>query len=267
MLKVLKILSLTLLFTVSLAFTFRIEPPKEEPATKTSLTTVVLDPGHGGKDPGARGRVAKEKDIVLKIALKLGKKIKEELPEVKVLYTRSTDVFVELGERSAYANRNKADLFISIHCNATAKSKAVKGTETFVMGLHKSDDNLEVAKRENSVILQETDYKQKYKGFNPDSPLAHIMLANYQSAFLTSSLMFADQVESAFSQNRKRDSRGVKQAGFLVLWRATMPSVLVEAGFLSNPQEEAYLNSEKGQEEIADDMVQALKKYKKNIES
>src|SRR5690606_27048855 len=184
MLKVLKIVSLILLFSFSLAFTYRIEPPVAETKTKSSITTVVLDPGHGGKDPGARGRVAKEKDIVLKIALKLGKKIKEELPEVKVLYTRSTDVFVELGERSAYANRNKADLFISIHCNATAKSKAVKGTETFVMGLHKSDDNLEVAKRENSVILQETDYKQKYKGFNPDSPLAHIMLANYQSAFL-----------------------------------------------------------------------------------
>jgi N-acetylmuramoyl-L-alanine amidase len=267
MLKVLKILSLTLLFTFSLAFTFRVEPPEVESLTKTSLTTVVLDAGHGGKDPGARGRVAKEKDIVLKIALKLGKKIKEELPDVKVLYTRSTDVFVELGERSAFANRNKADLFISIHCNATARSRVVKGTETFVMGLHKSDDNLEVAKRENSVILQETDYKQKYKGFNPDSPLAHIMLANYQSAFLTSSLMFADHVESAFSQNNKRDSRGVKQAGFLVLWRATMPSVLVEAGFLSNPQEEAYMNSDKGQEEIADDMLKALIKYKKNIES
>lgn len=267
MLKVLKLLSLSLLFFVSLAFTYRIEPPKETSKPKSSFTTVVIDPGHGGKDPGARGRVAKEKDIVLKIALKLGKKINQELPDVKVLYTRSTDVFIELGERSAFANRNKADLFISIHCNASPSSKQVRGTETFVMGLHKSEGNLEVAKRENSVILQEADYKQKYKGFDPDSPLAHIMLANYQSAFLSSSLLFADHVENAFRSNHKRISRGVKQAGFLVLWRATMPSVLVEAGFLSNPTEEAYLNSERGQNEIAEDMLDALKKYKRQIES
>ncbi len=229
------------------------------------VKTVVIDAGHGGHDPGTVGRTAKEKNVVLKLALELGKRIKEEYPEVKVLYTRSTDKFVDLSDRSAFANRNEADLFISLHCNASPRSKSVKGTETFVMGLHKTDGNLEVAKRENSVILKETNYQQKYKGFDPNSPLAYIMLANYQSAFLTNSLRFAQLVENNFAKHRA--SRGVKQAGFLVLWRTTMPSVLVEIGFLSSPEEEQYLISEKGNRENAERLLNAFGQYKKVVET
>jgi N-acetylmuramoyl-L-alanine amidase len=191
----------------------------------------------------------------------------ESSPDVRVLYTRDTDEFIELGERSAFANRNNADLFISIHCNSTPNSHSVRGTETYVMGLHKTNGNLEVAKRENSVILKETNYKQKYKGFDPDSPLAAIMLANYQSAFISSSLRFADHVEKKFRTISDRSSRGVKQAGFLVLWRTTMPSVLIETGFLSTPEEEEYLNSEEGQDEVAESIVEAFKVYKRQMDS
>lgn len=262
MLKVLKIAGSVVCFLLSVAFVFKEEAEPENNPKK--LDVVVIDAGHGGKDIGTRGRVAREGRVTLKIALELGKKIKAELPDVSVLYTRSTDVFIELAERSAFANRHNADLFISIHCNSSPKAKSVTGTETYVMGLHKTEGNLEVAKRENSVILQETDYQQKYKGFNPDSPLAHIMLANYQSAFMSSSLRFADFVEKEFKE--ARPSRGVKQAGFLVLWRTTMPSVLVETGFLSNLTEEEYLNSEEGQSEVADAILSAFKKYKREME-
>ncbi len=230
-----------------------------------TLGTVVIDPGHGGHDSGTKGKNNHESDVVLKISLELGKRIKDEFPDVKVLYTRTSDVFVELDERGAFANRNDADLFISIHCNASPRSKAVTGTETFVMGLHKTEGNLEVAKRENSVILKETNYKQKYKGFDPSSPLAYIMLANYQSAFLTSSLSFAQFVENQFKAGRP--SRGVKQAGFLVLWRTAMPSVLIETGFLSNPDEEIYLSSEDGHKEVAGDIFKAFRKYKQQVEN
>jgi N-acetylmuramoyl-L-alanine amidase len=265
MLKVLKTLILACLLLTSLAFVCQEEPVSAKKAD-SKVKIVVIDAGHGGKDPGTKGRTTKEKDVALSVALKLGRKIKDATPDVKVLYTRSTDVFIELGERSAFANRNNADLFISIHCNATPRSKSVRGTETFVMGLHKTEGNLEVAKRENSVILQETNYKQKYKGFDPDSPLAHIMLANYQSAFISSSLRFADQVEKKFQSVSGRDSRGVKQAGFLVLWRAAMPSVLIETGFLSTPDEEEYLASDDGQDEVADSILQAFKVYKKEMD-
>jgi N-acetylmuramoyl-L-alanine amidase len=263
MLKVLKLVIVASTLFVSLAFVFRIEPA---PAKPSKVNTVVIDAGHGGKDPGTRGRTTKEKDVALAVALELGRKIKQETPEVKVLYTRSTDVFIELGERSAFANRNNADLFISVHCNATPRSRSVRGTETFVMGLHKTEGNLEVAKRENSVILQETNYKQKYKGFDPNSPLAHIMLANYQSAFISSSLRLADLIEKKFQSVSDRDSRGVKQAGFLVLWRCAMPSVLIETGFLSTPDEEEYLSSEEGQREVAESIHQAFMAYKKDMD-
>lgn len=269
MLKVLKLVVLASFLLTSLAFVFRDEPVSSKyavPAKPGKVNTVVIDAGHGGKDPGTRGRKIREKDVALAVALELGRQIKQETPDVKVLYTRSTDVFIELGERSAFANRNNADLFISIHCNATPRSKSVRGTETFVMGLHKTEGNLEVARRENSVILQETNYKQKYKGFDPNSPLAHIMLANYQSAFISSSLRFADHVERKFQSVSGRDSRGVKQAGFLVLWRCAMPSVLIETGFLSTPDEEDYLSSDDGQEEVAASIHQAFMLYKKEMD-
>ena len=169
----------------SLAFAFQQEPVTEN--NPGLIDVVVIDAGHGGHDIGTRGKTARESRTTLKIALALGKKIKAEMPEVKVLYTRTSDVFVELDERSAYANRNRADLFISIHCNSSPNSSRALGTETYVMGLHKSEGNLEVAKRENSAILKEKDYKEKYKGYDPTSPLSHIMLANYQSAFMSSS--------------------------------------------------------------------------------
>lgn len=264
MLKVIKIVGAASCLVLSLAFAFQDEPASDNDPRKVDV--VVIDPGHGGHDSGTRGRTARESRTTLKIALELGRKIKAEMPEVKVLYTRTSDVFVELDERSAFANRNKADLFISIHCNSSPSSSRALGTETYVMGLHKSEGNLEVAKRENSVILQEKDYKQKYKGFDPTSPLAHIMLANYQNAFLSSSLRFADHVEQQFKTISQRKSRGVKQAGFIVLWRTTMPSVLVETGFLSNPTEEAYLNSKSGQEEVAEAVYTAFKQYRQDME-
>lgn len=264
MLKVLKTIIAAVCLAVSLAFVYKTEPAKKKFASKVNV--VVIDAGHGGHDIGTRGKVAKEAHVALKIALELGRQIKESMPDVKVLYTRDSDEFIELGERSAFANRNNADLFISIHCNSSPKSKTVKGTETYVMGLHKTNGNLEVAKRENSVILKETNYKQKYKGFDPESPLAAIMLANYQSAFITSSLRFADHVEKKFMTVSERASRGVKQAGFLVLWRTSMPSVLIETGFLSTPEEEEYLNSDDGQEEVAESIFEAFKLYKHNME-
>ncbi len=231
------------------------------------LRTVVIDPGHGGKDPGCMTKRNRESRIVLKIGLQLARQIKTEMPNVRVILTRASDHFVELAERSAIANRNRADLFISIHVNANAQSSRLYGTETYTLGLHKTEGNLEVAKRENSVILQEANYQQTYKGFNPNSPLAHIMLANYQHAFMGSSINFAEKVERSFNSHAERHSRGVKQAGFVVLWRTTMPSVLVETGFLTNPNEEAYLASEEGQEEIAYALFKAFAQYKQEIES
>jgi N-acetylmuramoyl-L-alanine amidase len=231
------------------------------------IRVVVIDAGHGGKDTGARGKISREKDIVLDITLELARKIKTEMPDVKVVLTRASDKFVELNERSNIANRRKADLFISIHCNSLPKNKtSPAGTETFVMGLHKTNENLEVAKRENASILLEKNYEEKYKGFNPNSPLAYIMLANRQNAYIASSLSFAGKIERQFKKHADRNSRGVKQAGFMVLWQTAMPSVLVEAGFLSHSQEEKYLNSEEGQDEIAEAIFRAFKQYKEEVE-
>lgn len=229
--------------------------------SRDGLRTVVIDAGHGGHDPGAIGKGGtREKNVVLAIALQLARNIKATHPEMRVILTRKTDVFVELHERSAIANRNKADLFISIHANALRR-RDYYGTETYTMGLHKSEQNLEVAKRENAVILQEKDYEKTYKGFDPNSPLAHIMLANFQTAFLASSLNFAAKVEKQFT-NADRVSRGVKQAGFIVLWDTSMPSVLVETGYLSNASEEKFLRSDEGQETLAKAIFKAFEQYK-----
>ncbi len=231
------------------------------------LRTVVIDPGHGGKDPGCMTSRNRESRIVLKMALQLAKKIKTEMPEVRVILTRASDRFVDLSERAAIANRNRADLFISIHVNANPHSSAIKGTETYTLGLHKTEGNLDVARRENAVILKEDNYEQKYKGFNPNSPLAHIMLANYQHAFMASSINFAEKVERSFKHNADRRSKGVKQAGFVVLWRTTMPSVLVETGYLTNADEEKYLASAAGQEAISEAIFKAFAQYKSEIET
>ncbi|MGK0137795.1 MAG: N-acetylmuramoyl-L-alanine amidase [Algoriphagus sp.] len=227
-----------------------------------SVLKVVIDAGHGGKDPGTGN--GREKRYALDIALKLGKKIKANMKDVEVIYTRDSDVFIPLNERANIANKNKADLFISIHCNAFSSSN-VSGTETYVMGLHKTEANLALAKRENNVILLEDDYSKTYKGFNPNSPLAHIMLANYQNAFMNQSMDFAAKVEGQFVR-RGYKSRGVKQAGFLVIWETTMPSVLIETGYLSNPSDAKKLGSESGREDIAKAIYSAFNSYQAEVE-
>ena len=230
------------------------------------LSVVVIDPGHGGKDPGAVGKTAKEKDIVLSVALKLGNLIKKNYPNVKVLYTRDKDVFVELNERANVANRNNADLFISIHVNSVDGNTSSHGTETFVMGLHKNDANLAVAKRENSVILQEDNYSSKYDGFDPNDPESNIIFSLFQNAYSDQSLLLAASIEDEF-KTLKRYDRGVKQAGFLVLWKTAMPSILTELGFISNPDEEKYLKSDAGQTELAISIYNAFAKYKSQYDS
>ncbi len=252
--RVISWLSVTLLFTALVSF--KIQP-------YTPLKTIVIDAGHGGKDPGTGH--GKEKHIALNIALRLGKLVKQKMPETKVIYTRTSDVFVPLNERSEIANRNKADLFISIHCNASPSASGAYGTETYVMGLHKTQANLELAKKENSVVLLEDDYQKTYKGFDPSSALAHIMLANYQSAFMNQSLEFAAIVEEKMKTVANRRSRGVKQAGFLVIWQTTMPSVLIETGFLTNPNELKQLSTETGRQDIALAIYDALETYKQRL--
>lgn len=228
------------------------------------LKTVVLDAGHGGHDNGCKGASAYEKHIALSIVLKLGKYIETNMPDVKVIYTRKKDVFVELNERAAIANRNKADLFISVHCNA-AKSSSAYGTETWVMGQHKTDANLDVAKRENAVIMLEDDYKNKYE-YDPNSPVSHIIFSVYQNAYVDQSIALAKMIEEQFTTRAGRTSRGVKQAGFVVLYKTAMPSVLVESGFLSNNNEEIFLRSDQGQDLIASGIYRAFRQYKETLE-
>ncbi|KAA9340825.1 N-acetylmuramoyl-L-alanine amidase family protein [Adhaeribacter soli] len=229
------------------------------------LRTVVIDAGHGGKDPGCNGLVSKEAEIALKVALELGRQIENHLPDVKVIYTRKDDSFVELIDRAGLANKNRADLFISIHCNSGPSSAF--GTETYCMGLHTSEGNLKVAKRENAVILKEENYKEKYNGFDPSSPQSHIMFALYQSAYMENSLRFAQKVEHQFKHKVGRSSRGVKQAGLLVLWKSAMPSALIEIGFLTNRNEEKYLNDKTNQTYMASGIYKAFKEYKEELEA
>ena len=228
------------------------------------ITVVVIDPGHGGKDFGASMGNAHEKDIVLDVALKLGAKIKSGYPEIKVIYTRTKDVFIPLHERANIANKNKADLFISIHVNGTENSVA-KGTETFVLGQHRSKDNLEVAKKENSVILLEDDYNTTYEGFDPNSPESYIMFELVQDEYLDQSVMLASAVQEQF-RNAYREDRSVKQAGFLVLRQTAMPSILVELGFISHPKERNYMLSETGKTTLSGAIFNAFKEYKQKIE-
>jgi len=234
------------------------------------IKTVVIDAGHGGKDPGAVGHKGlQEKDVALAIALKTGNYIKEFVPGVEVIYTRSTDKFVELYQRAKIANKANADLFISIHANAVKNKSHVHGTETFVLGTHRNASNLAVAKRENASILLEKDYLVSYDGFDPNQPNkpeTHIIQSLMQSAYNQESLDFAAMVEDQFVTRAKRHSRGVKQAGFMVLYKTTMPSVLVEAGFVTNKDEAKYLASEQGQNEIASAIYRAFKSYKAEME-
>ena len=229
------------------------------------IQTIVIDAGHGGKDTGALGKVTDEKTLNLAVALKFGAYIEENLPDVKVVYTRSTDKFVELSERAAIANRNDADVFISIHCNSTEVANSAYGAETFVMGESKNEANLNVAKMENAAILLE-DNTDAYDNFDPNSTEAYILFSLSQSLYQNQSLDLAGKVQHQFA-NKGRHDRGVQQAGFLVLWKTSMPSILVELGFINNTKEEQFLNSERGQTQMALSLYRAFEEYKREFES
>ena len=250
---------LFILFLISL---FLPQLVMAEPAAKKFV--VVIDAGHGGHDPGAiaKNKKIREKDINLKTALALGSMIERNHADVQVVYTRKTDVFVELHKRAQIANKAKADLFISIHTNSVAKG-TVKGAETYTLGMARADENLEVAKRENSVILQESDYKTTYKGFNPNSSESYIIFEFMQDKNMNQSVSFAKKVQSQFKNNAKRIDKGVKQAGFLVLRETTMPSVLIELGYISTPDEAQYLISDKGAQTMAQSIYLAFNAYRK----
>jgi N-acetylmuramoyl-L-alanine amidase len=254
------LLKLFVLVFTGFLFTGSTPAPADPPGK--SKFKVVLDAGHGGKDPGNRGGGYFEKDIALSIVLKIGKEL-EKNPNFEVIYTRDKDVFVPLVDRAKIANKAKADLFISVHCNA--HSSQAFGTETFVLGLRRSNDNFEVAKKENSVIFLEEDYEVTYNGFDPNSPESYIGLALMQEEFLDQSILLADYVQKKFTYDLKRNNRGVKQDVFLVLRETVMPSVLIETGFLTNREEGAYLNSANGQTRMAEAIAAAVKEYSQTI--
>lgn len=228
---------------------------------------VVIDAGHGGKDPGSIGYTkSKEKNINLAVALKTGKYISENLKDVKVVYTRSGDTFLGLDERAEIANKNKADLFISIHSNAWIERQP-HGIETYVFGPTQNEANLKVAMKENSVITFEEDYQTKYEGYDPNSVESFIIFSLMQNTYLKQSTEYASMLQDQFRDRAGRFDRGVKQGGFVVLWRSTMPSVLIELGFISNPSEEKYLTSAEGQDYLASAIYRAFRDYKHTIDS
>ncbi|MFO0321908.1 MAG: N-acetylmuramoyl-L-alanine amidase [Bacteroidota bacterium] len=291
MLKKYKLL-FSFLMLIMLIGAFKI--PKQDPKRKIKI--VVIDPGHGGKDPGCSGLHHNEKTVALSVGLKLGKYIEENIKDVKVIYTRKTDVFVDLEDRAKIANDYKADLFISIHCNAAGKPVMIKdkktgklraktfknskgkyivvetvrtepyGSETYVMGLKNEEGKMKVAQRENSVILLEDNYQSKYEGFDPDSYESYIIMSNYTSAYVAQSASLAIKIQDEYSNKAGRLDKGVHRQSLWVLWRTSMPSVLTEIGYLTNPKEEKFLGSEKGQEYIASCLFRAFRKYKDEIE-
>ena len=222
--------------------------------------TVVLDAGHGGKDPGAVGSFSKEKDLNLKLALKVGELIGEQYPDVNVVYTRSTDVFIPLQERADIANKANADLFISIHANSS-ESKQPRGVETFILGTERAEKNLDVAMRENAVMKLEADYKTTYHGFDPNSIDSYIMFELMQNSYMDQSLQFAEQVQKRFVGHLNRSDRGVQQASFWVLLKTACPSILFEMGFISNPEEERFLNQDASMAQMANALVNAFGAY------
>jgi len=253
------------------------------------VKTIVIDAGHGGNKPGARGSTSYEKNIALHVALKLGKKIETDMPGVKVLYTRKTDVDVDFYKRAALANDNKADIFISIHCNsmpdnkvvvgytknkrgkkvaryANVKNKSTRGTETFVAGSHRLNEQ-DAAIRENEDIKLEKNYKKNYNGYDPKDPETFIILSLFKNVFRDKSLKLARLIQDNYTKGDNRVDRGVKEQGLLILQRCGMPAVLTEIGFISNPTEEAYMNSADGQAEIVNSIFKAIKTYKKETET
>jgi N-acetylmuramoyl-L-alanine amidase len=285
------LLLLTAFAAVSAAFT------SDRGKVKTGvIKTIVIDAGHGGKDPGCNGVHAKEKDVSLNVALKLGKLIEANMKDVKVIYTRTTDVFVDLEERAQIANRAKADLFISIHCNAAGKVLKYKdpktgkmkvkmrkngkgkmvpvettnplpfGSETYVMGLKNEEGKMKVAQRENSAIYLEDDYQTKYGGFDPDSEESYIIMSNYTSAYVIQSANLALKIQDEYKNKAGRVDKGVHRQSIWVLWRTAMPSILTEIGYLTNPLEEEFLASEKGQDYMSKAIYRGLRKYKDELE-
>lgn len=266
------------------------------PISTAGVKIIVIDPGHGGKDPGCSGSIHKEKEVALAVALKLGKYIEENFKDVKVVYTRTTDVFVELEDRALIANKAKADLFISIHCNAagkpvmitdpktgkkrpkTYKNKKGKlvvvettnpvpfGSETYVMGLKNEQGKMKVAQRENSAIFYEDDYEKKYGGFDPESEESYIIMSNYTSAYVIQSASLAMKIQDEYASKAGRIDKGVHRQSIWVLWRTSMPSVLTEIGYLTNPLEEEFLGSVKGQEYLAKALFRGIRKYKDEME-
>lgn len=258
--KTFKILHFVLI-VIGLTCALEVHADNDKPKKKF---VVVLDAGHGGHDPGNMGNGFKEKEIALNVVLKVGKLL-EKNPGIEVIYTRKSDKFIDLFVRGKIANEANADLFVSVHCNAHGSS--AHGTETFVLGTHRNNTNFEVAKRENSVIFMEEDYKKNYAGFDPNSPESVMSILLSQEEYLDQSIMLASLIQKAFTNNLKRKDRGVKQAGFIVLHQTVMPSVLVETGFLSYKKEGAYLNSSKGQQQISEAIYQAILEYKKALDS
>ena len=270
--------SLTILAAALVALVVMASFSANSKPEQKKIKVVCIDPGHGGKDPGCHGDNAKEKDVALSIGLKLGAYIEKYYPDIKVVYTRKTDVFVELNERAAIANRNNADLFICIHCNSACVRKkqsngkfkelcneTAEGSETYVMGLHKTQGNLDVAKRENEAATLEENYQNNYNmGLSGDE--AEIILAAYQNLYMEQSQLFAQYCQDQFRDRAGREDKGVKQAGFLVLWKTSMPSVLIETGFLTNPHEEKFLGGVKGQTHMAASIFRAFRQWKDRVE-
>lgn len=246
---------------IALTMLWAYNPASAQQVNSFKLKKIVIDPGHGGKDPGTVYGNYKEKEIVLKVALKLGALINARYPDVEVVYTRKTDVFIPLHERTDIANKAGADLFISIHVNS-AKNRSASGTETFVMGVDKSDDNLDVAMAENSVITFEEDYRTKYEGYDPESAESFIIFSLMQYSYQEQSLHMASMIQDQYTAKFMGNDRGVKQRGFLVIWRTTMPSVLTELGFLSNENDRKILTSQNGHDEMANALFNAFSQYK-----
>ncbi len=224
--------------------------------------TLVIDPGHGGHDAGALGAISKEKNINLAVALRFGKYVEQNLPEVRVIYTRTKDVFIPLNERANIANRANADLFISVHTNALPAGKVARGFETYTLGMHRAKDNLDVAMRENSVISMEKDYQQRYQGFNPRSSESYIIFEFIQGKNMERSVDLARMIQRSVCDGANRPDKGVHQAGFLVLRETSMPGCLIELGFITTPDEERLLNNDSRVDDIARGIYEAFAKYK-----
>ncbi|MEI6019960.1 MAG: N-acetylmuramoyl-L-alanine amidase [Bacteroidota bacterium] len=266
------------------------------PAGTNKIRTIVIDPGHGGQDPGCHGVSSQEKTIALAVALKLGKLLEENYPDLKVIYTRTSDVFVDLEARAQIANKAKADLFISIHCNAAGKPLKIKdpktgkqktkmfknkkgklvpvetinpipfGTETYVMGIKNEEGKMRVATRENSAIFYEDHYEQKYGGFDPESIESYIIMSNYTSAYVIQSANLAKKIQDEYTRKAGRIDKGVHRQSIWVLWRTSMPSILTEIGYLTNPLEETFMVAENGQDYLAKSIFRGLRKYKDEYE-